>query len=164
MSQKSKKRSPAPPTPNRLPWLVVAIGGGLLLLVAGLWALAQPAPAATVPVEVKGAAKLKVDPAQIDLGDQRLGQTVSASFTVANVGDQPLQFSEAPYIEVVEGCCPPQPVIGAMTLKPGETTTLSMQFMMHEGMGGPHDFRLHLRTNDPSAADATTNVLSNWIP
>jgi hypothetical protein len=31
-----------------------------------------------------------------------------------------------------------------MVLKPGQKTTLSMQFMMHGDMGGKHDFRVHL--------------------
>ncbi len=33
-----------------------------------------------------------------------LGQTVEVSFQVSNAGDQPLRFSQAPYIEVLEGC------------------------------------------------------------
>jgi len=37
-----------------------------------------------------------------------------------------------------------------MVLKPGESTTIkSGVFMMHEGMDGPHDFAVHLKTNDP---------------
>jgi hypothetical protein len=51
-----------------------------------------------------------------------------------------------------------------MVLKPGEHTTLSMQFMMHGGMGGRHNFRVHLPTNDPAQADQTLSVLSNWVP
>jgi hypothetical protein len=51
-----------------------------------------------------------------------------------------------------------------MVLKPGERTTLSMQFMMHDGMGGRHNFRVHLPTNDPAQADQTLSVLSNWVP
>jgi len=51
-----------------------------------------------------------------------------------------------------------------MTLKPGETTTLSMQFMMHGDMGGKHDFRVHLPSNDPIQKDVTLTVLSNWLP
>jgi len=50
-----------------------------------------------------------------------------------------------------------------MALKPGESTTLSMQFMMHEGMDGMHDFRVHLLSNDPQQADRTLTVLSNWV-
>jgi hypothetical protein len=51
-----------------------------------------------------------------------------------------------------------------MTLNPGQTTTVSMQFMMHGDMGGPHDFRVHLPTNDPTSADLKADVLSNWVP
>ncbi len=50
-----------------------------------------------------------------------------------------------------------------MTLNPGQKTTLSMQFMMHGDMGGKHNFRVHLLTNDPRQADKTLTVLSNWV-
>jgi hypothetical protein len=51
-----------------------------------------------------------------------------------------------------------------MALKPGESTTLRMQFTMHQGMEGKHDFRVHLASNDQSWGDKTLTVLSNWIP
>jgi hypothetical protein len=51
-----------------------------------------------------------------------------------------------------------------MTLAPGETTTLGMSFMMHGDMGGLHDFRVHLPSNDPTQPDKTLVVLSNWVP
>ncbi len=50
-----------------------------------------------------------------------------------------------------------------MTLNPGQQTTLSMQFMMHGDMGGKHNFRVHLLTDDPRQADKTLTVLSNWV-
>ncbi len=50
-----------------------------------------------------------------------------------------------------------------MVLRPGESTTVSMEFMMHGDMGGPHDFRLHLPNNDPTQSARTLTVLSNWI-
>jgi hypothetical protein len=50
-----------------------------------------------------------------------------------------------------------------MVLKPGQSTRVSMEFMMHGDMGGRHNFRLHLVTNDPSQPDRQVNVLSNWI-
>ena len=50
-----------------------------------------------------------------------------------------------------------------MVLKPGESTRVSMEFMMHGDMGGRHNFRLHLVTNDPTQPDRQVNVLSNWI-
>ena len=50
-----------------------------------------------------------------------------------------------------------------MVLQPGETTTVSMEFTMHAGMEGYHDFRLHLLTNDPQQPDKELVVLSNWV-
>ncbi|GAB4480720.1 MAG: hypothetical protein OHK0031_02070 [Anaerolineales bacterium] len=55
--------------------------------------------------------------------------------------------------------------IGSMVLKPGESTVVeSSIFMMHAGMDGPHNFGVHLISNDPAAPDFVVNVLSNWIP
>jgi hypothetical protein len=51
-----------------------------------------------------------------------------------------------------------------MVLQPGESTTLSMQFLMHGNMGGMHNFQVHLETNDPARPDHTLTVLSNWVP
>jgi hypothetical protein len=52
-----------------------------------------------------------------------------------------------------------------MVLKPGESTTIeSAVFMMHEGMDGPHNFAVHLKTNDSAQPDKVVNVLSDWGP
>jgi hypothetical protein len=51
-----------------------------------------------------------------------------------------------------------------MVLEPGQQTTLAMQFMMHAGMEGLHDFRVHVPTNDPDNRDKELVVLSNWVP
>lgn len=51
-----------------------------------------------------------------------------------------------------------------MVLNPGESTTLSLEFMMHGDMGGKHNFRIHLPTNDATQPDAGVNVISNWVP
>ncbi len=50
-----------------------------------------------------------------------------------------------------------------MVLQPGESTTISMQFLMHGDMGGQHDFRVHLPDNDTANPDPTLTVLSNWV-
>lgn len=34
---------------------------------------------------------------------------------------------------------------------------------MPAGMDGPHDFRVHLLSNDPAQPDRTLTVLSNWV-
>lgn len=39
-----------------------------------------------------------------------------------------------------------------------------MKFMMHGDMGGPHDFRVRLSTNDPAQPMKELVVLSNWVP
>lgn len=51
-----------------------------------------------------------------------------------------------------------------MVLEPGQQTTLSMQFMMHGDMGGKHNFRVHLPSNDPTLSEYSLTVLSNWVP
>jgi hypothetical protein len=52
-----------------------------------------------------------------------------------------------------------------MVLKPGESTSLkSTPFMMHAGMEGPHNFAVHLLTDDPAEPDLIVSVISNWIP
>ena len=83
-------------------WPIVGVTLGLVLLVGAGWALLGQNPKAAL--EVTGRPSLKVDPTTIDLGNQTLGNTVQAEFRLTNVGDQPLRFTEAPYIEVVEGC------------------------------------------------------------
>ena len=72
--------------------------------LAGLILLIGCAAAPAFTPEVTGAPKLKVDKESVNLGDRKVGQLVSASFEITNVGDQPLRFTEAPYIEVAAGC------------------------------------------------------------
>jgi hypothetical protein len=51
-----------------------------------------------------------------------------------------------------------------MVLQPGEMTTVSMSFRMPDmTMGGLHDFRVHLPTDDPSMPAKTLQVLSNRV-
>ncbi len=78
--------------------------GGVGIVAIALFAILLGKPTPKAPIEVNGAPSLKVDKEKIDLGNETLGQNVSATFTLTNVGDQPLRFSEAPYIEVKEGC------------------------------------------------------------
>jgi len=37
-----------------------------------------------------------------------------------------------------------------------------MEFMMHEGMEGLHDFRVKVKTNDPVNPEMELTVLSDW--
>ncbi|MBZ0304359.1 MAG: hypothetical protein K8J31_31775 [Anaerolineae bacterium] len=49
------------------------------------------------------------------------------------------------------------------TLNPGDEATISVPFTMTPGMAGPHEFRVHLRTNDPVEPDKELIILSNWV-
>lgn len=84
------------------------IGAGtlvLITLVAVIFLKDQPGKnsAETAPGG-SGAASLKVDREKVDLGDVRLGQEVSVSFTLTNTGADPLNLTKAPYIQVAAGC------------------------------------------------------------
>ena len=156
-----QQRSTHATGPSR--WIIgLLLAVALLLVAAAAYALSGSGgnPAA---VEVSGAPRLRVDRELVDLGDIPLGRTVQVDFRLTNVGDQPLRFTETPYIEVVEGCCPPDPTIGSLVLQPGQSTTLSMSFMMHEGMGGKHNFRVHIANNDPAGSLQSLTVLSNCV-
>jgi hypothetical protein len=165
MSQLRHIRSRRPqPHAGRSPWsiaLLIVAAGLLVLAVYFLtWGRAQPAAA----IEVTGSPRLRVDRDRVDLGVVQLGKTVQVDFNLTNVGDQTLTFTEAPYVEVVEGCCPPTPTIGSMSLQPGASTTLSVSFMMHGDMGGKHNFRVHIGNNDTAGSTQSVTILSNWLP
>ena len=86
-------------------WVWLGLGGVILLgLVAAFafWRGGKTSPGFTP--ETTGAPKLKADRQEIDLGEAHLGQTVAVAFELTNVGDRPLQFTDHPYVEVVEGC------------------------------------------------------------
>lgn len=87
---------------RRIPILVI-VGGVLLLAIAAFFALRRP-PSAPFQPEVTGAPAIRVDKEKVDLGQMKLGTNAKVSFKVTNVGDVPLRFTEAPYIEVKEGC------------------------------------------------------------
>ena len=90
------------PKRNLLPlWLALA---GLGLILMAVWALSSSNTGTKANIEIKGAPRLKVDTDTIDHGDVKLGTPVRDEIRVTNTGDQPLRFTEAPYIQVLEGC------------------------------------------------------------
>lgn len=140
----------------------------LVFILAGL---ALVATAAFIVIGRAGGASaggtphLEVDQQLVDYGYVKLGETRTINISVTNTGDGVLRFKEKPYVEVVEGCCPPDLMVGSNSLDPGESTTVrSGQFMMHEGMDGPHNFAVHLKTNDPQQADYVVTLISDWGP
>jgi hypothetical protein len=79
--------------------LIIILGGAALIALA-IFAL-RPGRAT---IEVTGQAKLEADQEKVDLGTVRLGTPVTTQFVLTNVGDQPLVFSQEPFVEVIEGC------------------------------------------------------------
>jgi hypothetical protein len=141
-------------------YLAMVIGGFLVIGAAFLFL--RGGGAAATPVS-GGTPAISVDPASIDYGDLKDYTVKKISIKVTNTGTGALRFTEAPYIEVVKGCCPPTMTAGREWLNPGESTTLtSAEFFMHPGMDGYHDFAVHVKTNDPAQPDKVVHVLSNW--
>jgi cell division septal protein FtsQ len=103
MARYSTKKKPKQKPKNPMLPLFIALAGLALVFLAGfaIWNITQTPKA---EIEVKGAAKIKVEKTVIDHGDIKLGKPVRDDIEVTNVGDQPLRFAEAPYIEVQEGC------------------------------------------------------------
>lgn len=154
MSKKYRKQRPR----KGFPWPLVVFGGVLLIAAALVWSSRGGGDGGGIP-------SIAVDQQNIDFGYVKLGEYRSIRIQVTNTGDGLLRFKETPYIEVLEGCCPPELTVGSMTLKPGESTYIqSPNFMMHEGMDGKHDFGIHLLTNDPDNPDLVLHVLSDWGP
>ncbi len=78
------------------PWLLAALGGGLLLLFAILFARNNGTGG--------GTPSIAVDQDKIDYGYVKFGETRQFAIQVMNTGDGVLRFNEQPYIEVLEGC------------------------------------------------------------
>ena len=95
MAKKNQKYRKQSQKRRSFPWLLVALGGGLLL-VAVLFANRNG--------DGSGTPSVSVDQQRIDYGYVKFGETRSIAVKVTNTGDGTLRFKEAPYIEVVEGC------------------------------------------------------------
>jgi len=148
-------------TPRRL---TLAVAG--LVLVVAVVAIAVIALTSQnepfVP-EVVGAPALRVDQTLIDYGVVKNNTQIETVVRVRNVGDEALRILGDPHVEVREGCCPPRAQVSARTLFPGDEALVRLSFSMHEGMDGPHDFRLHIRSTDPAQPESEITILSDWV-
>ena len=86
---------------------------------------------------------VQVDEPVVNLGRQPLNTPVDRTFKLRNTGSTPVTLGRA-NIEVVEGCCPSDPILGSNRIEPGQEVPLlfSLPMGMHQGMGGRHLFRL----------------------
>jgi hypothetical protein len=116
-------------------WIVL-----LPLLVATAWA--QP--------------KLALDRAEIDLGIVYRGAVKKASFTLKNIGNEPLKI-----IQMVPSC-------GCTALKrpkdvlaPGESDVVEVEFSSATFRGRVESKRVDIQTNDPTAEYATVMLTAD---
>ena len=94
---KNNKRYKKQKETKKFPWLLVILGGGLLILAAVLFANRGGG-------NVSGTPQLAVDQDKIDYGYVKFGENRQFALKITNTGDGTLRFKEDPYIEVLEGC------------------------------------------------------------
>jgi hypothetical protein len=82
-----------------IPMLVGIVA--LLAVGYSLFAQTKPAPPANAG---SAGPRLQVDRDKIDLGYQRLGATVRASFDLKNTGDSTLDLNVPPVVTLLQGC------------------------------------------------------------
>lgn len=149
------------PTPTMQKWLAAVL---VVLLIAALWGVWSLSQRGGYVPEFTGGPRAQVSESLFDYGDVKNNSQVETVFAVKNIGDHQLYFPMEPVVTVVEGCCPPQARLNKFVLEPGESAEVRLNFSMHEGMDGPHDFRVKVFSSDRVEPEQEVRVLSNWVP
>jgi hypothetical protein len=105
MSKKSRRKKKR--QPRQTPWLWLALGGALVLIVGAFLALRlQPGSEDEAPgaPQAGGAPRLVVDQTTIDEGYIKYDVPIRTTFRLSNVGDQPLEIQGTPQVSLVQGC------------------------------------------------------------
>jgi hypothetical protein len=77
------------------------------------------------------------------MGQVPLDIAVRPFWTLTNTGASPVRLGE-PEAQIRAGCCPGPFTLGARSLEPGESTVLTFELAMHEGMDGWHDMGVYV--------------------
>jgi hypothetical protein len=80
---------------EKLTWPVIAAAGALLLIVAAILLFSRRG---------NGAPHIVADPEKIDFGQVKFNTNEPIQIKVTNTGSGVLRFTQAPTIEVLEGC------------------------------------------------------------
>jgi hypothetical protein len=161
-SRVQKLPKPAPNATSSRLLVIGAVAAAVLIVVIAAATLSSGAASNYVP-EVTGRPSAKVSQTVIDHGDMQMEEYAESVFTIQNVGSEPLRLLSEPRVELIDGCCPPRAIVSSMTIPPGGESTIRLRFTMHNMMGGPHEFRVHVQTNDPTQTLIPLTILSNWI-
>jgi hypothetical protein len=103
-------------------------------------------PVVETPGYASGVAQvggIAVQGANWELGQVPLDVAVRPFWTLTNTGKANVTLGE-PQAEVRQGCCPGPFALGSNTLAPGESTVLTFELSMHEGMDGWHDMGVYV--------------------
>lgn len=101
--------------------------------------------AAGLPLDDHPLAVAGIEVAQpaVNLGVQPLDTPVNHEFRLRNTGSTPVTLGRAS-IQVLQGCCPTDPILSTTRIEPGAEAPLffTLPMGMHAGMDGPHLFRV----------------------
>jgi hypothetical protein len=97
-------------------------------------------------------AGVTVQGANWEMGRVPLDVAVRPFWTLTNTGRSTIELGE-PEAEVRAGCCPGAFALGARSLDPGDSTLLTFELAMHEGMDGWHDMGVHVPVESRSGRD-----------
>jgi len=116
MSQPKSKGKRAPGRKRGSPWPVLMVAGGLLLVavvIGGslIFQSGQPTkdtgsgtPSLAI-ADIISSPEAQIDGLKVNFGEMKLGaELATVTLTVANSGDKILNFSQAPYIQLADGC------------------------------------------------------------
>ena len=115
--------------------------------------VAAPQPSADA---AKTGPRLTPSTTAVDLGEIDDSGIVSTTVTLTNTGDEVLEIGD---ISVTCGCTAGE--IGTKSLRPGESTELTLNFDPRNRSGEQHGKRVTIASNDPTGSTAIG--LSAWV-
>jgi hypothetical protein len=95
---------------------------------------------------------ITVQGAEWAMGRVPLDIAVRPFWTLTNTGAEPVTLGE-PEAQVRAGCCPGPFELGTTSLAPGESTWLTFELSMHEGMDGWHDMGVYVPVAGPNGEE-----------
>jgi len=112
-----------------------------------------------------GQPRIYFDEDFVDVGIVPPGVSLDYTFHFTNEGDAPLIITDTT-IQVVEGCCPGQPVVGPTTLQPGDEGTVRVKTptVQEMNMAGLHVFKITVKSNDPVEPNKILHLVSFFEP
>jgi len=113
-------------------------------------------PISKDPLRVAG---VEVPEPAVNMGLQPLNTGVNHAFRLRNTSSTAVTLGKA-NIEVLQGCCPSDPILAATRIEPGAEVPLlfSLPMGMHAGMDGPHLFRVSVPVANESGETGKVEV------